>query len=333
VRTRYRTLHDAYIDNLRLVHRRPEHRASSRGNPCRERLNRSFTITRPRERVCFAPARRANIIFHFAEVLWYLAGSDDLEHIAYYAPSLRRFSTDGVVLTGTAYGGRTFGEDPAGGSQWDRVRRLLARDPDSKRACIQIFDAAELVIDGNPDVACTLGLQFLLRAGRLHLTAYMRGNDAVRGTLCDVFSFTFLQELMARSLDVELGTYCHIVGSMHVNDADTGWVEDILTEHDLSGGGMVVHPFPPMPPGDNLRWLPAVLACEHELRTEPASPFPPPGAGFDQLPAYWQQILVLFAVYRGLRRADEADPVLCRRLWPVYHHLLGLRWPGVGAQG
>jgi hypothetical protein len=47
---RYRTLHDAYIDNLRLVHIRPEHRASSRGNPCRERLNQAFVITRPRER-------------------------------------------------------------------------------------------------------------------------------------------------------------------------------------------------------------------------------------------------------------------------------------------
>jgi thymidylate synthase len=329
---RYRTLHDAYIDNLRLVHRRPEHRASSRGNPCRERLNQAFVIGRPRERACLAPARRPNIVFHFAEALWYLAGSDEVEHIAYYAPSLRRFAADGRVLTGTAYGPRIFRDKRGGGSQWERVRRLLAADPDSKRACLQVFDAGELAVEGNPDVACTLGLQFLLRGGRLHLTAYMRGNDAVRGTLCDVFSFTFLQELMARSLGVELGTYCHVVGSMHVNDADAAWVEDILAEHDRTGGQLVALPFPPMPPGDNLRWLPTVLACERELRTGPTSPFPPPGSEFSLLPAYWQQILILFTIYRGLRRTGEADRDLCGLLWPVYRHLLGLRWPSAGGE-
>jgi thymidylate synthase len=323
----YQTLHDAYIDNLRRVYRRPHHRASSRGNPCREQLNQAFTVTRPRERVCFAPARRPNIVFHFAEVLWYLTGSDEVENIAYYAPSLRRFAADGRVLTGTAYGRRIFQNDVSGCSQWERVRRLLARDPDSKRACVQIFDANELAVEDNPDVACTLGLQFLLRAGRLHLTAYMRGNDAVRGTLCDVFSFTFLQELMARSLGVELGTYCHVVGSMHVNDADAAWVEDILAEQDSNNGSVVVHPFPAMPPGNNLEWLPAVLAFEHELRTRPASRFPPPGDDFGRLPVYWQQILVLLAIYRALRRTGETDPDLCGLLWPVYRHLLGLRWP------
>lgn len=330
---RYRTLHDAYLDNLRLVHRRPEYRASSRGNPCRERLNEAFTVTRPRERACFAPARRPNIVFHFAEVLWYLAGSGDVDHIAYYAPSLRRLAADGRVLTGTAYGRRIFRNGQGGRSQWERVRRLLARDPDSKRACIQVFDASELEYEDNPDVACTLGLQFLLRGGRLHLTTYMRGNDAVRGTLCDVFSFTFLQELMARSLGVKLGPYCHLVGSMHVNDADAAWVEDILAEHDDTGVHVAVHPFPAMPPGDNMRWLPAVLACEHELRTRPASPFPPPGSEFGGLPAYWQQILILFTVYRGLRRTGEADTDLCGLLWPIYRHLLGLRWPTPRGEG
>jgi thymidylate synthase len=329
---RYRTLHDAYLDNLRRVHRRPEHRASSRGNPCRERLNQAFTITRPTERVCFSPARRPNIVFHFAEVLWYLAGSDDVEHIAYYAPSLRRFAANGL-LTGTAYGPRIFRRDASGCSQWERVRRLLTDDPDSKRACVQVFDADELAIEANPDVACTLGLQFLLRAGRLHLTAYMRGNDAVRGMLCDVFSFTFLQELMARNLGVELGTYCHVVGSMHVNDADAAWVEDILAEHVDGGTPTVIHPFPPMPPGDNGRWLPAVLTCERELRTRPGSAFSPPGSEFGELPAYWQQVLVLLTVYRGLRRNGEADPDLCGLLWPVYRHLLGLRWPAAGGEG
>lgn len=72
----------------------------------------------------------------------------------------------------------------------------------------------ELVDPADPDVACTIGLQLLLRNVALHMSAYMRGNDACIGLLGDPFSFTFLQELAARMLGVDVGTYSHHVGSM-----------------------------------------------------------------------------------------------------------------------
>lgn len=325
---RYRTLHDAYLDNLRTVYLRPEYRPSPRGNTCREHLNRTFIVSQPRERVCFAPARRPNIVRHFAETLWYLGGSDELEHIAYYVPSMWQLMSDSRHLTGTAYGPRIFGIDGFGASQWQRVHRLLAgEDPDSKRACIQVFSSNELAIERNADVACPLALQFILRSGRLHLTAYMRANDALHGILNDVFSFTLLQELMARGLHVGLGDYCHVVGSMHVNDADAVRVREILAEYALSGRDVAMYPFPSMPNGDNLRFMPAVLAYEHQLRTRPGTPFPPREQRFEELPAYWKQVLLLFAIYSGLTRNREADLRLCGRLWPIYRHLLGLRWP------
>ena len=169
----------------------PEHTTASRGNRSHECLNVAFTLTDPRRRTPYLKARRPNIVFNYAEALWYLAGRDDLAMIGYYAPRLRPLSPDGFRLTGTAYGPRLFRSPGADRpSQWDRIVDLLRRDPDSKRAVMTVMRPDELIEPDNPDVACTLALQFLLRDGRLHLVATMRGNDAMIGLVCDVFSFT-----------------------------------------------------------------------------------------------------------------------------------------------
>ena len=214
----------AFTDAYRAVLQRldePEYTTSSRGNHSRECMNVSFTLTDPRRRTPYLPARTPNIVFNHAEALWYLAGRDDLAMIGYYAPRLRPLSQDGFRLTGTAYGPRLFrapGEERP--SQWDRIVDLLRRDPGSKRAVMTVMRPTELIELDNPDVACTLALQFLLRNGDLHLVATMRGNDAMIGLVCDVFSFTVLQEFTAIQLGAGLGTYTHQVASMHVNEPD-----------------------------------------------------------------------------------------------------------------
>ena len=171
------------------------------------------------------PARRLNLVFNFAEVLWYLSGRDDLESIETYAPRMRRYSADGERLTGTAYGKAIFGRD-----QWRTVVDELRADPDSKRAVLQIYGHDELRVPDNPDVSCTLGLQFLIRDGALHSVAFMRANDAYRGMSSDVFSFTLLQEVMARELGVPVGGYDHLVGSLHIYDPDAERVEAVLDD-------------------------------------------------------------------------------------------------------
>jgi hypothetical protein len=53
------------------------------------------------------------------------------------------------------------------------VTALLGGEPGSKRAVVSFFQPAELTDPGNPDVSCTLGLQFLLRDQRLHAAAFI----------------------------------------------------------------------------------------------------------------------------------------------------------------
>lgn len=88
----------------------------------------------PLSRVPFLASRKVNIVFHFAEALWYLWGRSDLEMMAYYAPQMRSYSMDGKTLRGSAYGARLFRAPPgAGPSAFDVVLSLQvlseAQDP------------------------------------------------------------------------------------------------------------------------------------------------------------------------------------------------------------
>ena len=53
----------------------------------------------------------------------------------------------------------------------------------------------------------------------------MRSNDLWLGFPFDVFQFANMQVLMAMELGVELGTYTHIAGSLHLYERDfkVGW--------------------------------------------------------------------------------------------------------------
>ena len=44
----------------------------------------------------------------------------------------------------------------------------------------------------------------------------MRSNDVWMGFPYDVFQFTCMQILMSMELGVEIGTYTHIAGSLHL---------------------------------------------------------------------------------------------------------------------
>ncbi|MGH2843189.1 MAG: thymidylate synthase, partial [Solirubrobacteraceae bacterium] len=209
------TFHEAYSTLLRSLVSKPAYRNAPRGFSSIEWIGVQYRLRDATQRIPLIPARRLNIVFNFAEALWYLSGRDDVTFIAYYAPSIRKYSADGVRLTGTAYGRAIFGA-ASRPNQWRAVVEQLRTDPDSKRAVMQIFRGEELAVPDNLDVSCTLGLQFLIRGGALNAIGFMRANDIYRGMTSDVFSFTFLQELLARELGVRVGEYVHSVGSLHL---------------------------------------------------------------------------------------------------------------------
>jgi thymidylate synthase len=239
-----------------------KYESKPRGMLIREDLCVGFELTDPRARLTSAPARAANYGFAAGEFLWYLRGARDLESISYYNKRMPSFSDDGLTVN-SAYGARLgIADGSPASSQWARVVDELARDRDSRRAALTIFAPSDLRA-ATKDVPCTLSLQFFIRDGRLDLHVSMRSNDVIWGLCNDIFSFTLMQEVMLldlreRGADVELGSYYHTAGSMHLYERHFPMAHDILHED--------VEPAAPMPPLTSRAELGRLLADETNLR-------------------------------------------------------------------
>lgn len=188
--------------------------SSPRGHKIVELENVNIIIENPRARIISCPERQMSMAYAFGELAWYLSGRNDLKTMKYYSKFLENCSDDGETLN-SAYGFRIFTgrHEKIGFDQWDNCKRLLSEDNDTRQAVIHLHTPND---KKTKDEVCTLSLQFLIRDGKLNMITTMRSNDIVLGFTYDVFAFTMLQEMMADELNVELGYYCHNVGSMHL---------------------------------------------------------------------------------------------------------------------
>jgi len=295
-------------------------RLLKKGSPIRAKKGRAreFTgvlieLSDPRARLSRTEDRGVLVSF-LGETLWYLSGSDLLAQIEYYIPKYRSFidAPPRAMRAPGAYGPRLFGGGES--SQMANLLKTLKEKQgksDTRQAVAQIFDRKDLR-PRNGDVPCTTTLQFLPRQGRLHLAVTMRSNDIYRGFPGDVFAFTFIQEMAARALGLELGNYSHFVGSLHLYDDDRARVTDYLAE-----GVQTPMSMPAMPVGDpngSLSWL---LATEEAIRCG----LPEPDAsGIDE---YWLDLARLLRVKVFEKRRDLRQLVeLGKQANPVYSAFL-----------
>ena len=320
----YRNFQDAYLCELEKVYKNPDFINQPRGFKSKECLGCSFTIRHPIDRVCYLSSRKTNIIFNFAEALWYLSGSNSLEFISYYAKNMKKYSSDGKILTGTAYGPKIFKFGINRINQWERVINILKEDPDSKRAFIEIFDANESLYLDNIDVTCTIGLQFFVREGSLHMCSYMRANDAYRGVVSDIFSFSLLQEIMATEMNLKVGTLRHNVGTYHIYEPDNKMAERVI-EEGKSFQNESCYSFPMMPAQNNWFDIRRVIDLEEKLRTRQIS-IDEKEINNIEVDSYWKQVITLLAIYQGIYYEKRIDTGLLNYLQPIYKYLVQNKW-------
>ena len=179
-----------------------------------EVINAISVIEDPTKNVLLSPIRKLSMRYAVGEFLWYLSGSNKLKEISKYTKNWERFSDDGENLN-SCYGWcikHKFGFD-----QYEYVKELLKKDRNTRQAVIHIKEPSN---KSSKDINCTVCLQFFIRENKLYLTTYMRSCDLWYGFPYDVFNFCNLQVLLSMELGVELGTYTHICGSLHLYERD-----------------------------------------------------------------------------------------------------------------
>ena len=286
--------------------------------PARELTGVQLELTNPRARLSRTETR-GKPFSCLGEFCWYLAGSDDVGFIEYYIPGYKHFANGQRVFG--AYGPRLLNHD--GHNQVCNVIKRLQEKPHSRRAVIQLFQASDLVADAK-DIPCTCTLQFLCRNDALHMFVYMRSNDAYIGLPHDVFFFTMLQEVVARDLSLTLGSYKHLVGSLHLYDTDTALAKQFLAE----GWQSTLLPMARMPQQSPWPAIKILLQAEATLRAGELFCVENLG-GLDQ---YWSELirlLIFFRAYktRNVTLAREIHSLLDSSVYRPFLHqkLLNLR--------
>lgn len=191
----------------------------SRNGPVRELVGYSFAID-PRFPVLRNPRRHFCTPYAAAETLWYLSRQRNVEMLLSYAPQYKRFADE----YGNAHGAYGYRWENHKQDQIKAAIELLKRSEETRQCVIAIWNATDLCMAAydfaEPDMPCTLTIQFLVNSGQLHMIVNMRSNDLWLGTPYDVFAFTSIQQLVAGELALPMGTYVHQVGSMHLYESN-----------------------------------------------------------------------------------------------------------------
>lgn len=211
-------------------------------------------ISNPLARFVTIPQRKWNCILPYAESLWIASGRNDMELAGHYVKNLYQFSDDNFFMR-AGYGPRIRRYNGVSNDYTEKsflkifskrnrthivdqlkfVVSTFEKDSLTRRAIITVGDPAKdnFELSGNlkdtKDFPCTRSLHFMLNnENKLDLVVHMRSNDFIWGaSAVNIFNFTFMQEYLSAILNVEIGSYYHIVNNFHFYERHRDLVKEL----------------------------------------------------------------------------------------------------------
>jgi thymidylate synthase len=187
-----------------------------------ELLGRPFTFDMNYP-VLLNPLRKLGYRFMAGEAAWILSGSNRLNDVQDLSKAIEQFSDDGYMFAG-AYGPQVI-------DQLMYVVKNLSMDASSRQAVLTIWRPNPR--DGR-DIPCTVAMQWLIRADRLHCLVTMRSSDGWLGIPYDAFNFTCITMLVGmlinknRGVGLKLGNLRITPGSAHLYEKNWDGVRKCL---------------------------------------------------------------------------------------------------------
>jgi hypothetical protein len=189
-------------------------RAAPRGQPTLEVGLAALTLGAPGRRLAAVYGRQLNPFLILAEILWILAGRDDVAFVSRFSGRIAGYApTEGNIFP-DAYGPRL--RRGGGVNQLAAVIDVLRRDRDTRRALMSFWVPAVDSVAGAHAVPCNIALDFKLRDDGLRLTVFNRSNDLHIGLLFNLAQFGLLAEVVASRLGVTVVRQTHVSTSLHV---------------------------------------------------------------------------------------------------------------------
>lgn len=214
---------EAWLQALELLRQSPEAReVQSRNGMTTELLHVVITLLDPRQRWVYARQPVISPAFALAEAIWIICGRNDSEVLNFLNKDLPKFAGEGPTYYG-AYGHRL--RHQHGIDQLDAAYKALTSNPGSRQVVLQIWDPetdhpGESGEPRSRDIPCNTQAILRVQDGKLFWLQIMRSNDIFRGLPYNLVQFTTLHEVMAGWLGLELGSYTHMVSSLHLYNHD-----------------------------------------------------------------------------------------------------------------
>ena len=176
-------------------------------------FNVGFYMTDPKDRKIINKERSWSEEYAEAEWKWYKSGDASIHKLGDIygkVPEIWKRMADQNGHVNSNYGYQW-----ERNAQLDMVVEMLRHNPDTRQACISIYDGKEIT-DYAYDTPCTYAIQFTIVNDRLDMCVTMRSNDLWYGFCNDQYQFSKLQEMVSKRLRIETGTYYHFAHNMHL---------------------------------------------------------------------------------------------------------------------
>lgn len=201
----------------------------SRDGEVKEMLDVKTQLTNPYRRCVGGYERDINVFFLLAEAMWIALGRKDAHFLTLFNKKMIDFSDDGETFH-APYGYRLrhwgirtedkFVEDNLNAAKgYDQVIdaiKILSENPNSRQVVMEIWNPTFDLGYKTKDIPCNDIVMLKIREGKLITTIGNRSNDLHWGLPTNIFQFSFLTELMAGALGIELGTQTHNSQSLHI---------------------------------------------------------------------------------------------------------------------